>query len=38
MFQLQISDVDATSGSIPVSWCLDAETLRMLYNSAYFRI
>jgi hypothetical protein len=30
MFQLQISDVDATSGSIPVSWCLDAETLKLL--------
>lgn len=30
MFQLQISDLDATSGSIPVSWCLDEETIKLL--------
>src|SRR5271166_3039921 len=30
MFQLQISDTDATSGSIPVSWCLDEETIKEL--------
>jgi hypothetical protein len=30
MFQLQIADLDATSGSIPVSWCLDEETINMM--------
>lgn len=27
MFELQITDTDVTSGTIPVSWCLDKETL-----------
>lgn len=27
MFELQITDTDVTTGTIPVSWCLDKETL-----------
>src|ERR1041385_1830170 len=30
MFELQISDPDITSGSIPVSWCLDANTMTVI--------
>ena len=30
MFQLQIADMDATSGSIPVSWCLDEESIKWM--------
>jgi hypothetical protein len=30
MFQLQIADTDFTGGSIPVSWCIDVQTLKYL--------
>lgn len=30
MFEIKIADPDVTSGSIPVSWCLDMETIAYL--------
>lgn len=33
MFTLNIPDLDATGGSIPVSWCLDAETVKYFMES-----
>src|ERR1700722_16333758 len=30
MFELKIADVDASSGTVPVSWCADTETLKLL--------
>lgn len=30
MFELHIADTDVTSGSIPVTWCLDKELLELL--------
>lgn len=30
MFEIKVSDVDVSAGSIPVSWCLDMETIAKL--------
>lgn len=30
MFELKIASIDASSGTIPVSWCVDTETLKLL--------
>lgn len=30
MFELKIADLDASSGTVPVSWCVDHETLKLL--------
>jgi hypothetical protein len=30
MFELKIASIDATSGTVPVSWCVDTETLKLL--------
>jgi hypothetical protein len=34
MFEIKIASVDASAGSVPVSWCLDLETIKFLadYN------
>lgn len=33
MFQIQVSDSDATNGSVAVSWCIDSDTLENLRHS-----
>lgn len=30
MFEIKVADADVTSGTIPVSWCLDLETIKKL--------
>lgn len=30
MFELHVSDLDVTAGSVPVSWCIDIETINKL--------
>lgn len=30
MFEIKVADVDVTNGTIPISWCLDIETVKTL--------